>query len=91
MKNLFIGCAAALLLSGCCCIESGKLPDVADGNFHDPITVCKTDKAIKIDGKLDEAIWQTAPKHQLVYIDDSSRYPELEAERIRKSVHNGGT
>ncbi|MBE6369854.1 MAG: hypothetical protein E7056_06840 [Lentisphaerae bacterium] len=89
MKNLFFGCAAAVILSGCCGI-CDKPSDIADGNYNDPITVCKTDKAVKIDGKLDDAIWQTAPKHEMVYLDNSSLSPEKEAKRMRESIHNEG-
>lgn len=89
MKHVLSGLAAALVLSGCSCWNCDT-PRIGKGNYHDPITICKTSDPVKIDGKLDDAIWQTAPKHQMVYVDESVRYPDEEARQMLNDTINLG-
>ena len=45
---------------------------------------------LKVDGKLDEAVWQTAPRHDLTLVDSSDKLPELTREAIRRDHYEAG-
>ena len=84
MKRFFAGLILASLAAGCCSVDQcSKEP------ANPKVVVTKTNQAIKLDGKLDEAVWQTTPAFELLYADKTATMLPREAAMVRKDKFEG--
>lgn len=87
MKHKRLAMSAALamtaLLSGCVCCKQ-------NGEENPEITVVRTASPVRVDGRLDDAVWRQAPVFPLTrYLDDAQ--PERVAAKLRSAPDETGS
>lgn len=92
MITLFGALSLPLLFAGCdqCCLIPKPAAEPAAEKPVEPVTVVRAEQPVKLDGKLDDAVWQKAPAMEMAAYDTTKSYPPKSRERILRDTFNGG-
>ena len=73
--------AAALILSGCCALQK-------DEALTPPVTISTVSGDFRLDGKLDEAVWQSAARYSFCQIE-TPQAPRVQERLAKDGFENG--